>query len=264
MGILIENLSFHYTGTPVLEQVNLEVKDGDYAILTGENGSGKSTFLKLLLGELKAQEGSITVNGKDISATFGKGDLGYVPQNSISRNQNFPATVEEIMMTGVYSSSWKARFQVKKEIPRLKAALAEMEMEEFWKRRIGDLSGGQQQRVGIARALAASPEILLMDEPFGAVDEITRGQLQIELKQIHKKTGITVLFVTHDISEALKLGTKVLVIGKGQVQQYAKPDDLLRNPNTDFVKQLVDKERRTCYLPDERLEDCEYSGAGNK
>lgn len=114
MGILIENLSFHYTGTPVLEQVNLEVKDGDYVILTGENGSGKSTFLKLLLGELKAQEGSITVNGKDISATFGKGDLGYVPQNSISRNQNFPATVEEIMMTGVYSSSWKARFQVKK------------------------------------------------------------------------------------------------------------------------------------------------------
>ena len=77
MGILIENLSFHYTGTPVLDQVNLEVKDGDYAILTGENGSGKSTFLKLLLGELKAQEGSITVNGKDISATFGKGDLGY-------------------------------------------------------------------------------------------------------------------------------------------------------------------------------------------
>ena len=127
-----------------------------------------------------------------------------------------------------------------------------------------DLSGGQQQRVGIARALAASPEILLMDEPFGAVDEITRGQLQIELKQIHKKTGITVLFVTHDISEALKLGTKVLVMDKGQVQQYAKPDDLLRNPNTDFVKQLVDKERRTCYLPDERLEDCEYSGAGNK
>lgn len=108
--------------------------------LPGENGSGKSTFLKLLLGELKAQEGSITVNGKDISATFGKGDLGYVPQNSISRNQNFPATVEEIMMTGVYSSSWKARFRAKKEIPRLKAALAEMKMEEFWKRRIGDLS----------------------------------------------------------------------------------------------------------------------------
>ena len=104
MGILIENLSFHYTGTPVLDQVNLEVKDGDYAILTGENGSGKSTFLKLLLGELKAQEGSITVNGKDISATFGKGDLGYVPQNSISRNQNFPATVEEIPMQGVITA----------------------------------------------------------------------------------------------------------------------------------------------------------------
>ena len=108
--------------------------------------------------------------------------------------------------------------------------------EELKERYPAELSGGQQQRVGIARALAASPEILLMDEPFGAVDEITRGQLQIELKQIHKKTGITVLFVTHDISEALKLCTKVLVMGKGQVQQYAKPDDLLRNPNTDFCK----------------------------
>ena len=197
MGILIENLSFHYTGTPVLDQVNLEVKDGDYAILTGENGSGKSTFLKLLLGELKAQEGSITVNGKDISATFGKGDLGYVPQNSISRNQNFPATVEEIMMTGVYSSSWKARFRAKKEIPRLKAALAEMEMEEFWKRRIGDLSGGQQQRVMLARALAGKPKILILDEPTTGMDMVSVKTLAEVLRKRNEEQGLTILMVTH-------------------------------------------------------------------
>lgn len=104
-----------------------------------------------------------------------------------------------------------------------------------------ELSGGQQQRVGIARALAASPDILLMDEPFGAVDEITRGQLQEELKRIHEQTGITVLFVTHDISEALKLGTKVLVMNDGKIEQYAKPEDLLRHPATGFVKELVKK-----------------------
>ena len=204
MGILIENLSFYYTGTPVLEQVNLEVKDGDYVILTGENGSGKSTFLKLLLGELKAQEGSITVNGKDISATFGKGDLGYVPQNSISRNQNFPATVEEIMMTGVYSSSWKARFQVKKEIPRLKAALAEMEMEEFWKRRIGDLSGGQQQRVMLARALAGKPKILILDEPTAGLDPKGRDDILDQIAELHKVRGITIVLVSHSMEDIAK------------------------------------------------------------
>ena len=244
MGILIENLSFHYTGTPVLDQVNLEVKDGDYAILTGENGSGKSTFLKLLLGELKAQEGSITVNGKDISATFGKGDLGYVPQNSISRNQNFPATVEEIMMTGVYSSSWKARFRAKKEIPRLKAALAEMEMEEFWKRRIGDLSGGQQQRVMLARALAGKPKIQLsggeaqriklatelsrrgtgktvyiLDEPTTGMDMASVKTLAEVLKKRNEEQGLTILMVTHGNSGEFKGANRFFKAEEGRIDE---------------------------------------------
>ena len=224
MGILIENLSFHYTGTPVLDQVNLEVKDGDYAILTGENGSGKSTFLKLLLGELKAQEGSITVNGKDISATFGKGDLGYVPQNSISRNQNFPATVEEIMMTGVYSSSWKARFRAKKEIPRLKAALAEMEMEEFWKRRIGDLSGGQQQRVMLARALAGKPKILILDEATSSVD--TRTEMQIQKAMDNLMKGRTSFVIAHRLS-TIKDADLILVMKDGDIIEQGDHEELL-------------------------------------
>ncbi|HAJ74089.1 MAG TPA: glycine/betaine ABC transporter ATP-binding protein, partial [Lachnospiraceae bacterium] len=124
-----------------------------------------------------------------------------------------------------------------------------------------ELSGGQQQRVGIARALAASPDILLMDEPFGAVDAITREQLQNELKEIHKKTGITILFVTHDIEEALKLGTKVLVMDHGEIQQYGTPKELLQNPATDFVRKLVVRQRRMCFLPEGKLKDCEYCGA---
>ena len=101
------------------------------------------------------------------------------------------------------------------------------------------LSGGQRQRVGIARALAARPEILLMDEPFGAVDEITRGQLQQEIRRIHEDRGITILFVTHDIEEALKLGSRVLILDQGKIEQYAAPEEILQNPATEFVKQLV-------------------------
>ena len=224
MGILIENLSFHYTGTPVLDQVNLEVKDGDYAILTGENGSGKSTFLKLLLGELKAQEGSITVNGKDISATFGKGDLGYVPQNSISRNQNFPATVEEIMMTGVYSSSWKARFRAKKEIPRLKAALAEMEMEEFWKRRIGDLSGGQQQRVMLARALAGKPKILILDEPTKGIDVGAKSEFYQMICQFAKQ-GLGVILISSELPEVMGLSDRIIVMRARRIVGEVSAED---------------------------------------
>ena len=100
-----------------------------------------------------------------------------------------------------------------------------------------------------------------MDEPFGAVDEITREQLQKEIKRIHEQTKITILFVTHDISEALKLGTKVLVMDHGKIEQYAAPQEILSNPATDFVKKLVDKERRICHLPEEKLKDCEYSEA---
>ena len=105
------------------------------------------------------------------------------------------------------------------------------------------LSGGQRQRVGIARALAAGPELLLMDEPFGAVDEITRGQLQDEFLRIHRESGITVLFVTHDIAEALKLGTRTLVMDAGQIQQYDAPSRLLAHPATSFVERLVRRSR---------------------
>ena len=102
-----------------------------------------------------------------------------------------------------------------------------------------ELSGGQQQRVGIARALAASPNILLMDEPFGAVDEITRKQLQKEIKDIHQKTGITIIFVTHDINEALTLGTKILVLDQGQIQQFAPPQAIVEQPANEYVERLL-------------------------
>ena len=261
-AIEFKNIKKVYGNKVVLERFNFSVAKGEFVTIIGSSGCGKTTVLKMINGLIEPTSGDIFVDGSNIldkNLTELRRNIGYAIQGSVL----FPhMTVEQ-------NISYVPNLINKKNKEKTKLAVSKwMKLvgldEELKERYPAELSGGQQQRVGIARALAASPEILLMDEPFGAVDEITRGQLQIELKQIHKKTRITVLFVTHDISEALKLGTKVLVMGKGQVQQYAKPDDLLRNPNTDFVKQLVDKERRTCYLPDERLEDCEYSGAGNK
>lgn len=261
-AIEFKNIKKVYGNKVVLERFNFSVAKGEFVTIIGSSGCGKTTVLKMINGLIEPTSGDIFVDGSNIldkNLTELRPNIGYAIQGSVL----FPhMTVEQ-------NISYVPNLINKKNKEKTKLAVSKwMKLvgldEELKERYPAELSGGQQQRVGIARALAASPEILLMDEPFGAVDEITRGQLQIELKQIHKKTRITVLFVTHDISEALKLGTKVLVMGKGQVQQYAKPDDLLRNPNTDFVKQLVDKERRTCYLPDERLEDCEYSGAGNK
>lgn len=261
-AIEFKNIKKVYGNKVVLERFNFSVAKGEFVTIIGSSGCGKTTVLKMINGLIEPTSDDIFVDGSNIldkNLTELRPNIGYAIQGSVL----FPhMTVEQ-------NISYVPNLINKKNKEKTKLAVSKwMKLvgldEELKERYPAELSGGQQQRVGIARALAASPEILLMDEPFGAVDEITRGQLQIELKQIRKKTGITVLFVTHDISEALKLGTKVLVMDKGQVQQYAKPDDLLRNPNTDFVKQLVDKERRTCYLPDERLEDCEYSGAGNK
>lgn len=261
-AIEFKNIKKVYGNKVVLERFNFSVAKGEFVTIIGSSGCGKTTVLKMINGLIEPTSDDIFVDGSNIldkNLTELRPNIGYAIQGSVL----FPhMTVEQ-------NISYVQNLINKKNKEKTKLAVSKwMKLvgldEELKERYPAELSGGQQQRVGIARALAASPEILLMDDPFGAVDEITRGQLQIELKQIHKKTGITVLFVTHDISEALKLGTKVLVMGKGQVQQYAKPDDLLRNPNTDFVKQLVDKERRTCYLPDEGLEDCEYSGAGNK
>ena len=261
-AIEFKNIKKVYGNKVVLERFNFSVAKGEFVTIIGSSGCGKTTVLKMINGLIEPTSGDIFVDGSNIlgkNLTELRRNIGYAIQGSVL----FPH------MTAEQNISYVPNLINKKNKEKTKLAVSKwMKLvgldEELKERYPIELSGGQQQRVGIARALAASPEILLMDEPFGAVDESTRGQLQIELKQIHKKTRITVLFVTHDISEALKLGTKVLVMDKGQVQQYAKPDDLLRNPNTDFVKQLVDKERRTCYLPDERLEDCEYSGAGNK
>lgn len=261
MSTVIEfkNIKKAYGKKIIVGDFNLSVAKGEFVTIIGSSGCGKTTVLKMVNGLIEPTSGDVLVNGEPIrtkNLTELRRNIGYAIQGSVL----FPH------MTVGQNISYVPNLLNKKDKAKTKSAVSKwmkiVGLDEDMKERYpSELSGGQQQRVGIARALAASPDILLMDEPFGAVDEITRGQLQSELKQIHGKTGITVLFVTHDISEALKLGTKVLVMDKGAIQQYAGPNELLLNPATDFVKQLVEKERRTCRLPDGRLKDCEYSAA---
>lgn len=243
-AIEFKNIKKAYGSQVILENFDFSVEKGEFVTIIGSSGSGKTTVLKMANGLVKADAGDIFINGENIrdkDMIELRRNIGYAIQGSVL----FPhMTVEQ-------NISYVPNLLNKKDKKRTREALGKwMEIvgleEELKERYPAELSGGQQQRVGIARALAASPDILLMDEPFGAVDEITRGQLQNELQRIYAQTHITILFVTHDISEALKLGTKVLVMDQGKIQQYDVPEQILRSPATEFVKQLVERKCRTC------------------
>lgn len=193
----IENLVFGYAGTPVLKGVDLHIHQGDYAILTGENGSGKSTLLKVILGELPPRQGTVKIFKRDIAGGFQGMRIGYVPQNGTDRNQNFPATVEEIMLTGLYRTVGKQTHGREKRKERLANSLAELGMEEYAGRRIGELSGGQQQRVMLARALVGNPALLLLDEPTAGMDEVSLRTLCALLERKNREENLTILLVTH-------------------------------------------------------------------
>lgn len=261
-AIQFKNISKAYDTEKVIENLSLSIDKGEFVTIIGSSGCGKTTALKMVNGLISPTNGDIYIDGENIknkNLIELRRNIGYAIQGSVL----FPhMTVEK-------NISYVPNLLNKKDKQKTKSAIAKwMKIvgldEDLMQRYPSELSGGQQQRVGIARALAASPSILLMDEPFGAVDEITRESLQTELKHIHEQTGITILFVTHDISEALKLGTKVLVMDHGDIQQYDTPSEILRNPATDFVKQLVYRQRHMCNLPDEQLNDCEFSGTHMK
>ena len=236
-AIEFKNVKKVYGKKAVVQDFNLIIERGGFITVIGSSGCGKTTILKMINGLVLPEEGSIFVEGKDIkqeNLISLRRNIGYAIQGSVL----FPhMTIEK-------NISYVPRLLNKKDKQRTKEAVKKwMDIvgleEELLRRYPDELSGGQQQRVGIARSLAASPDILLMDEPFGAVDEITREQLQEEIARIHGQTGITIVFVTHDISEALKLGTKLLVMDQGVIQQFDEPDKILESPATEFVRQLV-------------------------
>ena len=248
--IRFEQVSKSFGNQTVLRDFTLDVFPGEFLTIIGRSGCGKTTILKLVNGLIHPDSGRILVQGKDVAGSDPvalRRRIGYVIQ-SVGL---FPHMTVEKNIAYVPSISGMAGWKGQDRREKVSALLAQVGLDPALASRYPrSLSGGQRQRVGIARALAAGPEILLMDEPFGAVDEITRGQLQEELQKIHRENGITILFVTHDIDEALKLGTRVLVLDHGQIQQCDAPAAVLHHPATKFVADLVNQHRRTCVYPD--------------
>ena len=261
--IRFEAVSKSYGGQPVLKNFSLDVLPGELLTIIGRSGCGKTTALKLVNGLITPDAGRVLVQGEDVAKTdpvalrrrigYAIQSVGLFPHMTVEKNIAYVPTISHL-------EGWKGPERQERVAALLRQVGLDPALADRYPRA---LSGGQRQRVGIARALAAGPELLLMDEPFGAVDEITRIQLQEEIRKIHRESGITVLFVTHDIAEALKLSSRVLVLDQGTVQQCDAPEELLRHPATEFVARLVEQQRRTCFLPEERLTDCKFSGAAS-
>ncbi len=237
-----ENVSKVYNGGfTAVNSVNLEVSEGEFLVLIGPSGSGKSTTMKMINRMIPHTSGLITINGKDITklnAAELRRNIGYV----IQQIGLFPHyTIEKNIAIVPELKGWDKE-KIKERVKEL-LNMVGLDPEVFSTRYPKELSGGQQQRVGVARALASNPSIILMDEPFGALDPITREQLQEELISLHKKLKKTFVFVTHDMDEALKLGDRIAIMRDGQLLQLDTPEKILHEPASGFVEEFIGKHR---------------------
>lgn len=220
-----------------VDDVSFQIYEGEFITVLGASGCGKTTLMKMINRLHEPTSGSILVNGTNIEeedAIKLRRNIGYV----IQQVGLFPhLTVEKNIAVVPEIKGWSAA-----EIDARTDELLEMvnlDPSRFRKQYPSELSGGQQQRVGLARALAVKPSIMLLDEPFGAIDAINRTMLQNELLKIHKKEKQTCIFVTHDVTEALKLGTRVMVMNEGKIKQFATPKEIVSNPSDIYVADLI-------------------------
>lgn len=234
--IKFQQVSKGYGENQVLSDFDLDIHAGEFFSIIGRSGCGKTTILKCINGLLPIDSGTVLLDGVDIGKldqTKLRRQIGYVIQSvGLFPHMTIGENIAYVPHLLKKPKAWIAQ--------RTQELLGAMGMgAEMLKRYPSELSGGQRQRVGIARALAAEPQILLMDEPFGAVDEITRKSLQKELSDIQKAQSLTVVFVTHDIGEALKLSDRILVMDQGGIQQLGSPQEIQEHPANVFVRQLV-------------------------
>jgi osmoprotectant transport system ATP-binding protein len=234
-----ENVVKRFPGADynAVDRVNLSVEDGEFVAILGTSGSGKTTLLKMVNRLYEPNEGRILLRGNDIAGQDPvqlRRGIGYV----IQQVGLFPhMTVRGNIATVPRILKWDAA-GIDARVDEL-LGLVNLDPAEYRDRFPSQLSGGQQQRVGLARALAVDPVLMLLDEPFGAIDAINRAALQDELLAIHRASKKTYLFVTHDISEAFKLGTRVLIMHDGKVMQYDTPDAIKSAPAGEFVEELL-------------------------
>ena len=239
--IVLRNLSKSFDGgaTYAVRDVSLEVSEGETMVLLGSSGSGKTTTLKMINRLIEPTSGSIEVDGRDVlqqDPVELRRSIGYVFQGI----GLFPhMTVEEnvsivLRLTGRPKEERRTRARELLE-------LVTLEPDEFAERYPLELSGGQQQRIGVARGLAADPNYMLMDEPFGALDALTRDTLQQEILRLNEKLDKTIVFVTHDIFEALTLADRIAVMHEGNLEQVGTRAEILNRPATAFVKELFEK-----------------------
>jgi osmoprotectant transport system ATP-binding protein len=260
--IALEGLSKRFAGAaaPAVDALSLDVAAGEICVLIGPSGCGKTTTMRMINRMIEPDSGRIRIDGRDVTEVDPvelRRSVGYViqqvglfPHMSIAENV---ATVPKLL-------GWDA--------PRIAArvdellALVHMDPSRFRDRYPRELSGGQKQRVGVARALAADPPVMLMDEPFGALDPITRTALQDEFLRILREIRKTIVFVTHDIDEALKMGSRVAILRAGKLVQYARPEALLARPADAFVAEFVGADRALKRLALLRVADYATRGAG--
>ncbi|EHJ08167.1 betaine/proline/choline family ABC transporter ATP-binding protein [Staphylococcus simiae] len=239
--LTIKNLTKIYAGNKkAVDNISLDIESGEFVAFIGTSGSGKTTALRMINRMIEATEGQIEIDGKDVrsmnpvelrrSIGYVIQQIGLMPHMTIKENI---VLVPKLLKWSKEKKDAKAKELIKLvDLP-----------EEYLDRYPAELSGGQQQRIGVVRALAAEQDIILMDEPFGALDPITRDTLQDLVKQLQQQLGKTFIFVTHDMDEAIKLADKICIMSQGKVVQFDTPDNILRHPANDFVRDFIGQNR---------------------
>lgn len=234
------NVSKAYKEHNVIENINLEINKGELVVLIGPSGCGKTTILKMINRLIEPSDGQIKINGTDIEAQDPielRRNIGYViQQTGLFIHMTVRENIEIIPRL--------AKIPVSEIVDRTVKLMETVGLpEEFLDRYPNHLSGGQQQRVGVARSFAMNPDIILMDEPFSALDPLTRSQLQDELVSLQSKLHKTIVFVTHDMDEAVKIADRICILQGGRILQYDTPENILKNPAHGFVSEFVGSKR---------------------
>ena len=235
--IEFQNISRSFGHVKAIDNLNLKINRGEFLVLIGASGSGKSTLLKMINRMESHDAGKILLDGREIYS-FKVRDLRLRMGYAIQSVGLFPHwTVERNIAVVPQMLGW-SRDRIHERVNTL-LGLFDLDPAVYRSRLPHELSGGQQQRVGVARALAADPEVLLMDEPFGALDPVIRASLQSEMKRVHQQSGKTIVMVTHDIDEALLLATRIVLLERGQIVQLGTPLQLLAQPANESVVDFV-------------------------